>query len=313
MPHPFRFGIPLGDEAITSRASLVEFARRIEAHGYSSVQVPDHFVNGIMPIAAMMAVADAAPKLRVGSFVFNNDFRHPALLAKEMAALDCYSDGRLELGLGAGWNEEEYTMIGMPFDPSSTRVQRLAEAIQIIKAFFTQEQVDFSGAYYTVRSLPATPRPAQQPHPPIFIGGGGKQVLSLAAREADIVGIHLKVGSGSQAAVDNRLASAYEQKIAWVRQAAGDRFADIELNILLDVFFTDTPREQAEELRQSRGWISVSIDDVLAMPNLLIGNVDGMIEMLQQRRERYGMSYITLYRAEMADAFAPIVARLAGT
>jgi len=312
MPHPFRFGIAYSGEDTASRASLVTLAQKIESLGYSSIQVPDHYINEAFPIAAMMAIADAAPTLRVGTYVFNNDFRHPALLAKEMAALDLYTDGRLELGIGAGWNEPEYTMINLPFDPPAVRVRRLAESVQIIKAFFTQDVVNFIGEFYTVRDLPATPRSVQQPHPPIFIGGGGRQVLRLAATQADIVGIHLKVGEGSQASVDNRLASAYEQKIGWVREAAGDRFSQLELNILVSVTITDNPHQAAEELMQSRGWNDLTVDDVLAMPNIIIGDIPTIISTLQSRRDQYGLSYITLMGRELAEPFAPVVAALSG-
>ncbi|MBA3826284.1 MAG: TIGR03621 family F420-dependent LLM class oxidoreductase [Ktedonobacterales bacterium] len=311
MTHPFRFGIAYSGDAINTHADLVAFAQRIEALGYSSVQIPDHYVNHVMPLVAMTAIADAAPRLRVGSFVFNNDLRHPALLAKELAALDRYSDGRLEVGIGAGWNEEEYTMLGLPFDPAAIRVRRLTEAVQIVKAFFTQEQVNFQGEHYTVSQLPAMPRPVQQPHPPIFIGGGGKQVLTLAAQEADIVGIHLKVAEGSKAPLENRLASAYAQKLAWVRAAAGARFDQLELNILVTVVIADDPAQAAEEFRQKRGWLDLTPADVLAMPNVLIGNVDGIVETLQQRREQYGISYVTVGEDQI-EPFAPIVARLAG-
>jgi probable F420-dependent oxidoreductase len=312
MLHPFRFGVAYNGVTITSHDDLVHLAQQIESQGYSSIQIPDHYVNAVMPMVAMMAVADAAPHVRVGSFVFNNDLRHPALLAKEMAALDRYTDGRLELGIGAGWNEEEYTMLGMPFDPPATRVKRLTEAVQILKAFFTQDQVNFQGEYYTVNQMPATPRPTQQPYPPIFIGGGGKQVLSLAAREADNVGIHLKVGTGSRPSVENRLASAYTQKLEWVRAAAEERFDHLELNLLVTILVTDNPAQTAEDLRQKRGWLDLSINDILAMPNILIGSLTEMVQILRQRREQYGFSYITVGE-EDATIFADVVGQLVGT
>lgn len=226
-----------------------------------------------------------------------------------MAALDQYSDGRLELGIGAGWNEAEYSMINLAMDTPAIRGQRLTEAVQILKAFFTQERVDYQGKHYSLSGLPAVPRPVQQPYPPIFIGGGGKQVLTLAAQEADIVGIHLKVGAGSQAALENRLAAAYQQKLDWVRTAAGARFDQLELNILVTVLWADDRRQQAEEYRQERGWTDLTIEDILAMPNVLIGTVDEIAETLQQRREQYGFSYITLGE-ENGEQFAPIIARL---
>src|SRR6266571_8677309 len=188
---PFRFGVVA--ESAPSREQWVDKARKVEQFGYATFLVADHFVNEFPPITALMAAADATNKLRVGSFVFDNDFRHPALLAKEAATLDLLSGGRFELGIGAGWHRPEYEQIGLPFESAGIRISRLEEALSIIKQFFTKETVTFAGNHYTVTNLQALPKPLQRPHPPIFMGGGGKRLLSLAGREADIIGLHLKV------------------------------------------------------------------------------------------------------------------------
>src|SRR2546429_9289950 len=183
---PFRFGVAA--EGAPSREQWVEKARKVEDLGYATFLVADHFVNEFPPITALLSAADATNKLRVGSFVFDNDFRHPALLAKEAATLDLLSGGRLELGLGAGWMKPEYDQAGIPFDRASERIDRMKEGVQIIKGLFADGPVDFAGRYYTITDLEGFPKPTQRPHPPIHIGGGGQSLLALAAREADIVG-----------------------------------------------------------------------------------------------------------------------------
>src|SRR5215467_14508965 len=168
---PFRFGTAAW--GATSREAWIEEVRKAEDLGYATFLLADHYVNEFPPIAALMAAADAAKTMRVGSFVFDNDFRHPALLAKEVATLDLLSGGRFEFGIGAGWNLPEYEQVGLPFDSAGVRISRLEEALSIIKQFFTQESVTFSGTHYRVTDLYATPKPVQRPYPPLFMGGGG--------------------------------------------------------------------------------------------------------------------------------------------
>src|SRR5262249_50804990 len=195
--------------------------------------VPDHYVTEFPPIAALMAAADAAKTIRIGSFVFANDFRHPTQLAKEAATLDLLSEGRLELGIGAGWHQAEYDQVGLPFASASVRIERLTEALTILKQFFTQDSVTFAGTHYHVTELTAFPKPMQRPHPPIFMGGGGKRLLTLASQQADIVGLHLKVNADGTVDASERTEAALARKVEWIRQAAGERFASLELNLLL--------------------------------------------------------------------------------
>jgi len=307
---PFRFGVIT--ESTQSREEWTTLVRKAEDLGYATFLLADHYVNELPPIAALMAAADATRTLRVGTFVFDNDFRHPAMLAKEVAALDLLSEGRFELGIGAGWHRPEYEQINLPFDRAGIRINRLEEALHIIKQFFTKETVDFSGTHYTVTNLPAFPKPSQRPHPPILMGGGGKKLLTLAGREADIIGLHLKVNDDGTVDAEERTEAALERKVAWVRQAAGERFEAIELNLLIaDVIITPNQLQAAEEYLQERKRTEVTAEQLLTSPYVLIGSVEQCIERLQHLRAQSGVSYIVIDAGYM-DAFAPVVARLAG-
>jgi len=307
---PFRFGVVA--ESAPSREAWIELVRRSENLGYATFLLADHYVNEFPPIAALMAAADAARTIRIGSLVFDNDFRHPALLAKEVATLDLLSGGRFELGIGAGWHRPEYEQIGLPFESAGIRIGRLEEALQIIKQFFTQETVTFAGNHYTVTNLQAFPKPLQRPYPPIFMGGGGKRLLSLAGREADIVGLHLKVNDDGTVDARETTEEALAQKMEWVRQAAGERFAAVELNLLLGgVVITDDPLQAAEQRARESGRPLVTAEQLLANPYLLIGSVEQLAERMQRWRDQFGISYLVVGTEDM-EAFAPVVARLAG-
>ncbi len=306
---PFRFGVVA--ESAPSREQWVTLVRRAEDLGYSTFLLADHFVNEFPPIAALMAAADATSILRVGSFVFDNDFRHPALLAKEVATLDLLSGGRFELGIGAGWHRDEYEQVGLPFESAGIRINRLEEAIQVIKQFFTEDIVTFAGKHYTVSDLKAFPKPVQRPHPPIFIGGGGKRLLSLAGREADIVGLHLKVNDDGTVDAWERSEAAIAQKVEWVRQAAGERFAILEFNLLIGtIIITDDRQQGAEQYIRERGRPGTTVEQLLANPYLLIGSVEQITEKIQRLRELFGISYIVV-DSEYMELFAPVVGRLA--
>jgi probable F420-dependent oxidoreductase len=308
----FRFGA--GVTGAGSRAEWIALARRIEALGYGVLLVPDHFDELFLPSVALMAAADATSQLRIGSYVFDNDFRHPALLAKEAAMLDLLSDGRLEFGIGAGWNLADYEQTGLSFESAGVRIERLAEAITIVRQFFTQESVTYEGKFYRVTALQGMPKPVQRPHPPLFIGGGGKRVLTLAGQHADIVGLHFKVNADNTVDAEERLEVALARKIAWVRDAARERFEAIELNLLLSGVVLANDRRQAAEERarelQARG-SAVTADILLESPYWLIGSVDEMVEQLMRLRQTYGISYVVA-REDVVEAFAPVVARLAG-
>ena len=306
---PFRFGVIT--ESAPSREQWTTLVRKAEDLGYATFLLADHYVNEFPPIAALMAAADATKTLRVGSFVFDNDFRHPALLAKEVAALDLLSGGRFELGIGAGWHRPEYEQVGLSFDRAGVRIDRLEEAIGIIKQFFTEEAVTFAGNHYTVTDLKAFPKPLQRPHPPILMGGGGKRLLTLAGREATIIGLHLKVNDDGTVDASERTEAALAQKVEWVRQAAGERIAAVELNLLVaNVIITQDQWQAAEQYLRERGHPGTTVEQLLANPYMLIGSVEQLTERIQRLRELFSISYLVL-DTEYMEAFAPVVARLA--
>lgn len=304
---PFRFGT--GGFPARSRTELVNLARKIEDLGYATILMPDHFEPDRMStFLSMLMAAEATKHVRLGTYVIDNDFRHPALLAKEAATLDLLSDGRLELGIGAGYSEYDYAATGVPLDPPGVRVSRLAESVQIVRRLLTGETVTFTGDYYMIHELTSRPQPLQQPHPPLLIGGGGKRLLSLAAREADIVSLVPKAKPGALDFNDGSHA-ATEQKIAWIRKAAGERLAALELNTLVfECVVTDQRRRVAEELAQK--W-EIPVEHVLNSVHFLVGTVEQITEAVQMWRERFGISYVTVFPLSM-DAFAPVVAKLAG-
>jgi len=305
---PFRFGVIVYQAK--SKDEWVAKAQKAENIGYSTFLVPDHLEDQLAAVPALVAAAEATTSIRLGSSVFDNDFRHPVMLAKEAATIDLLSGGRFELGIGAGWAQSEYEQAGIPFDAGSIRVSRLEEALHIIKGLFAGEPLNFSGKYYTVTNLEGFPKPIQRPNPPIFVGGGSKRILSIAAREANIVGFGPRTrADGSGLDTTDATAEATERKVAWVRQAAGERFNELELNaIVFTVVVTDQRKQASEQLTQR---FQMTTQQVLEMPHCLVGTADQITEDLLYRREKYGISYISVF-AESMETFAPVVARLAG-
>lgn len=306
---PFRF-ITDGFTAVESAAELAEKARKFEALGYAMLLAGDHFDGRLAPVPILMAVAAATSTLRIGATVFNNDLRLPVMLAKEVATLDLLSDGRMELGLGAGWLKSEYDLAGLSFDAPSVRVGRMEEALHIIKGLWDDGPFTFVGRHYAVNGLDGFPKPLQKPRPPIFVGGGGRRLLEFAAREADIIGLLAKAlpEGGLDLAADNEQVLA--QKVSWIRAAAGDRFDQLELAMLIwGAVVTDDRRGATDQLALDMG---VTTEQVLASPYILIGSVDAIVERFEELRERFGVSHVSVF-SEEAEAFAPVVARLAGT
>lgn len=318
MAHPrrFRFGIQVRGAA-TVPAWLAK-ARAIESLGYASLMLPDHFHEQLGPISALTAAAMATRTLQLGVLVFANDFRHPVVLAKELATLDAVSGGRLCVGIGAGWARSDYDAAGMAYDPAGTRIERLAESLTVLKGLFADGPLTFDGRYYHISQLEGRPKPVQRPHPPFLIGGGGRRLLSLAGREADIVGINTAMTAGAAAAgwPSDRTAEATDQKVAWIREAAGRRFDDVELSMNCSLIAITDDRDRVAAENAAR--LEVGVDELLESPYALIGTVEEIAETLQRRRDRFGISYI-MHPPEMTaqptaslEAFAPIVARLAG-
>lgn len=309
-PHPFRFGVQAS--SAPSATAWADLARRVEALGYSTLTVADHLHDQFAPLPALVAAADATTDLRLGTMVLANDFRHPVVTAKDAATVDLLSEGRLELGLGAGWKTTDYEPAGIPLDPPGRRIERLAEAVTVVKALFADGPVHFTGEHYRIDGLEGTPKPVQRPHPPIVIGGGGPRVLRLAAREADIVGINvdLRVGVIDERAGPNATEEATTAKVDLIRTAAGERFAGLELQVRVHVAVVSDDRAgMAEALAPALG---ISPAAALASPHALAGTVDQICADLVERRERWGISYLGV-SVDAMDALAPVVARLAGT
>ncbi len=312
----FRFGVV--NERVSAAGGWRDAARRTEGLGYATFLIRDHFVpdffgDQFAPVAALMAAAAATARLRVGTLVIDNDYRHPAVLAKEAATLDLLSDGRLELGLGAGWLRSEYERAGMVFDLPGVRVARLGEAVRVLKGLFADGPLTFEGTHYRISGLDGFPKPVQRPHPPILIGAGSRQMLRLAGSEADIVGL-LTTSTRTGTLLDDpgeRLAPAVAEKIGWVREGAGGRFGEIELSLVATVRLADDPRQAADTLIRERGWAGVTVEDVLAMPSVFLGSAAAIIEAMEARRERFGVSYYVVSDSTR-DVLAPVVARLAG-
>ncbi|GHO65452.1 LLM class F420-dependent oxidoreductase [Ktedonobacter sp. SOSP1-52] len=301
----FRFGVVAAH--VQSRAAWIAKARKVEDLGYDTLLVVDHLTAGLGPLVALTVAAEATKTIRVGTFVLCNDFRHPAVLAKEIATLDVLSEGRFEFGLGAGYLPTDYRKSGLSLDAPGTRVSRFEEAIHVMKKLFTEEATHFQGDYYTIADLQGTPQPLQKPHPPFYIGGGGKRVLSFAAREADIVGIaHKSSAHGLDLA--NTTTEPTAQKIAWVREAAGERFEHLELSAMI---FRVVVTDQREGVAQQVGArFGLTGEQALSSVQLLIGTTQQIAEVLWERREHFGLSYIVINEEQM-DAFAPVITLLA--
>jgi probable F420-dependent oxidoreductase len=309
---PFRFGANVGHAR--SRAEWREKARRVEELGYATLTVPDHLTDLIAPMPALVSAAEATTHLRVGTYVLNNDLRHPVLVAREAAAVDILSNGRLQLGLGAGSIQSEYDQAGLGFDRGAARVERLAESVTIIKRLLKGEQVTLAGRHYRVTKSTIAPVPLQKPHPPILIGGNGPRLLALAAREADIValsGITFRRGGATPPDLSGWRVSGVDERVRLVREAAGaERYEQLELSALVQrVVVTGNRQKAAEEL--TTRWTQLTPEEILRSPYVLIGTIDQMAEDLEARRDRWGISYYVV-QEPYVEAFAPVVARIAG-
>lgn len=307
---PFSFGVQ--EHSAPSGKAWDDKARLVESLGYRALYLPDHFGEQLGPIAALMAAAAGTTTLRVGSLVFDNDYRHPVVLAKEVATLDLLSDGRFDFGLGAGWLASDYEQSGIGYDPPSVRIERMAEGLAIIKGLLGGGPFSFAGKHYKVTAAEGYPAPVQKPHPPIVMGGGGRRMLRLAAREADIVNVNydLREGRVNAALVRTGMAAATDEKLGWIKQAAGRRMGKIEMSVT--IFFANITEDRESVAAVIGRGFGADAADVLDTPHFLIGTVDEIVESLQARRERYGISYVIL-PGDVAEEFAPVVQRLSGT
>jgi probable F420-dependent oxidoreductase len=295
-----------------SAREWAELARKVEDLGYSTLTCADHLDDQFAPVPALAAAAAATTTLRLGTLVLANDYRHPVVAAKDAATLDVLSDGRLELGLGAGWMTTDYETAGIPLDPAGVRIDRMAEGLAVIRGLMADGPFSFAGTHYRIDGLEGFPKPVQQPHPPIVIGGGGPRVLGFAAQHADIVGlnVNLAVGVIDDRAGPNATEEATQAKVDLVREAAGERFDEIELQVRVHaVVVTDDRQGMAELMAPALG---VSPDAALASPHAIAGTHDQIVEDLIARRERWGISYLGV-SVDALDALAPVVSMLAGT
>ncbi|MFT4658829.1 MAG: putative F420-dependent oxidoreductase [Candidatus Aldehydirespiratoraceae bacterium] len=309
---PFRFGVQLA--ATPTGVEWVEQARRVESHGYDIATMPDHFDKQFAPVPGLQAILSATTTLRASALVFDNDYKHPLVLAKELATMDVLSGGRVEIGLGAGWMIADYEQAGMEYDRAGLRIDRFVEGLAVIKGLMGPEPFSFEGQHYTIRNHDGFPKPVQGPHPPVIIGGGGKRVLGIAAREADIVGVNgtLHAGVIGEEAIATMTRDAVVDKVAIVAEAArkADRLDKIEMNVR--TFFVSVTKDRSGQVSAMAELIGVDEQMIRESPFALIGTPDQIADDLIARREQFGFSYIIVGGAE-ADAFAPVVARLANT
>ena len=306
---PFRFGIQ-ADGAPTG-AAWADLARRAEHYGYSCLTMPDHFGDQLAPVPALMAAADATTTLRVGALVFDNDYKHPVVLAKELATIDVLSGGRLEIGIGAGWMISDYEQSGIPYDRPGVRIDRFVEGLHVIRRAMAPGAFSFEGMHYTISGYDGLPKPVQQ-RPPVLIGGGGPRMLRVAAREADIVGINPSMHAGriGPEAIAGMTAESVDEKVAIVREAAGARLDEIEMNIR--AFLVNVTEDGAAAREGMATMLRVDTSMVEQSPFALIGSVADIVDRLVERRERWGFSYVIVGGADV-ESFAPVVAQLAGT
>lgn len=305
----FRFGVQASKAA--TQKEWTELARTAESNGFDTLTMPDHFTDQLAPVPALMAAASATKNLRIGALVWDNDYKHPVVLAKELATLDLLSDGRLEIGIGAGWMATDYVQSGIQYDRPGVRIDRFLEGLEIIKRAMLGEKFSFSGQHYTITDYVATPLPVQRPCPPILIGGGGKRVLKLAADLADIVGINpsLKDGVVNAETISEMSAEAVTEKVDLVKKTAALRMSQVELNIRT---FLVSIRDSAKEaIEGTANMFKVAPELVANSPFALMGPPAKIAEDLLARRDRWGFSYI-IVGGEDVESFAPVIKILAG-
>ena len=307
---PFRFALQCSGAA--SAAAWQALARKAEDLGYSTLYVPDHLEDQWAPLPALVVAAAATSTLRVGTLVLDNDFRHPVVLAKEAATMDVVTEGRFELGMGAGWLRVDYETSGIPMDPPAVRVERLAESLEIMQSLWATGRATFSGTHYRVHEAVGSPAPHTAGGPPLAIGGGSRRILELAARQAEVVSIvpSLAAGALGRDTAAESVVEKYRQRVEWVRAAAGDRAETLELQCwTATVQVVPNGDEVVHNLAPVFG---LSPEQVRAAPLVLIGSAPEIAETLRQRRETLGFSNIVVHEPEM-DALAPVIAELAGT
>ena len=308
---PFRFGVQVS--ATGTRSEWVELARKVESLGYSTLTMPDHFTEQLAPVPALQCAADATTTLRLGALVYDNDYKHPVVLAKELATMDVLSDGRVEIGLGAGWMATDYEQTGIPYDSPGVRVSRMFEGVAVIKGALSGEPFCFHGKHYQINGYRGSPKPMQS-SPPWLIGGGAPRVLKFAAEQADIVGINgnLKSGAIDATTYESMTAESVDEKVGWVvdAAAAAGRLTHIEMNVR--AFIVSVTDDVDGTIAAMASFISAPEDLVRNTPFALVGPSRKLTDDLRARRDRWGFSYVIVGQNDV-EAFAPVVAELSGT
>ncbi|HEY7738313.1 MAG TPA: TIGR03621 family F420-dependent LLM class oxidoreductase [Candidatus Limnocylindria bacterium] len=303
---PFRFGVT---SSVADRGdAYLDRARRAETLGYAVLLVTDHLTRQLSPIPALAGAAAVTTSLRIGSYVFANDFRHPLLLAREAATVDVLSGGRLEFGLGAGWRVSDYTQLGVPYDPPGQRIDRMQEALGIIQRLFAGETVTHVGAAYRVHGARLSPAPVQAPIP-VMLGGGGPRLLGIAAERADIISFIPQFSPSGRPIIRQATESALADKVATVRAAAGERFDRIELSVFLGAAGMVGSGTSVPASVVAGGMATAA--GLADSPYVLAGTRARLRDVLERRRERLGISYYVIPGPAM-EAMAPLVEDLAG-
>jgi len=315
-PRPFQFMLGVG--GIVDRATLLEQTRIAEATGYTHIAIHDHLTPQLAAIPTLSAVIMASSRLRVCPLVLNNDLRHPAVLAQELATLDVLGDGRLDVGIGAGWAETEYAAAGLRYDRAGIRIERLQESITVLRGLFGEGPFSFAGKHYTITELDGQPKPVQRPHPPFLVGGTREHVVRVAAREADIVGLDLRK---DRDALPDAFPARMDVRAGWIRDEAGSRFDELDINVLRalgGITITSEPLRAARDLAEHHGRLTgLTIDpgDMLESPYTLIGTVAGLVDKLSRARERWGVNsyFVGSFDDPGLAELAPVVEQLSGT
>ncbi|MFH5208547.1 LLM class F420-dependent oxidoreductase [Antrihabitans spumae] len=300
---------------------FIKLAQQAEEYGYDSFMIPDHLGNQVGPIAALGALAVATDKIRLGTAVLANGFRHPAVLAKDAATIDVLSRGRLELGIGAGWMKEEFDKGGITYDKPSVRIEKLDETLTILDVLLRGQECNFEGKHYQIKGLKGSPRPRQGPRPPIAVGGGGPKMLALAAKHADIVSVVPVTTKEGKLLLSGITMEKTIERVDLIRQAAGDRFADIELNWAITTIVITDDREQIAEMALQaldKGFppnmevdVKLGVEDILTSPYIAIGTFEEIADQIRNTRAKTTMSYVGVFPTQM-DAFAPVIPLLRG-
>ena len=313
MSRPFRFGVGI---RLGSPAEVRERARAAEKIGYSVALIADHLLDQWAPLPALQFVADATERLRVGTIVFNNDLRHPAVLAQDLATLDVLSGGRLEIGMGAGWNQPEYDRAGLSFDGAGVRITRLEESLAVLKGLLGEGPFTFAGRHYRITGMEGRPKPVQKPHPPFMVGGGGPRLLALAASQAQIIGFAPRTPFAGH--LRSLTLEGTEEKVGWVREAAGSRFADLELSTyaaIQPVAVLDDPRPRLQEISdriRDQVGATLTVAELEESPHVFMGPLPFLVDKLKMLRSRLGLSYFAISTLDLRE-LAPLVEQLAGT